>query len=282
MHLLAPIAPRVVPGRTIDIADGAPDRGMSRGFARIDLGDPIFFDHPLDHVPGMLLVAAILELAEHDSTLEPENVTFRLTFAKFCELGAPVEVTATREVGGTSQIEVIQTGRRIARGLLGRRETALPAELALVPAFGNGSIPSELVHRADPGNIAIGPMTIENGRVWTRVREEGAITGLPLRAGAVASILEAARQFATAILHRWGEHPLGKKMIFVGLTAEVPTAVPLGHVARALSWQVTPPEQTSKLRFGVHVVGDRASKVGSILIASRCVDEDVYAQLRAG
>ncbi len=282
MHLVPPIAPRVVPGRTIDIADGEPDLGMSRGFARVDLGDPIFFDHPLDHVPGMLLVAAILELAEHDSMLEPENVTFRLTFAKFCELGAPVEVTATREVGGTSRIEVIQTGRSIATGLLGRRETALPAELAQVPAFGNGSIPSELVHRADPGNIAVGPLTVDAGRVWVRVHEQAAIAGIPPRASAVASIIEAARQFVIAILHLWGQQPMGAKMIFVGLTADVPTAVPQGHMTRALSWQPTPPEQTRKLHIDVHAVGDRAIKVGSIVIASRCVDEVEYAQLRAG
>lgn len=282
MQLLAPIAPRVIPGRAIDILAVAPAWGISRGFAHVDLDDPVFFDHPLDHAPGMLLVTAILELAEHVSILEPENVTFRLSFTKFCELGAPVEVAAAREAGGIGRIEVIQSGRSIAQGLLARGDTRPLMERAAVPALADGSISADLVHRADPRNIAIGPLTIENGRVWTRVREEGAITGLPLRAGAVASILEAARQFGTAILHRWGKHPFGTKMIFVGLTAEVPTAVPPGHVARALSWQVTPPEQTSKLRFDVHVMGGRASKVGSILMASRCVGGDEYAQLRAG
>jgi hypothetical protein len=49
-----------------------------------------------------------------------------------------------------------------------------------------------------------------------------------------------------------------------------------------LSWQPTPPEQTRKLHIDVHAVGDRAIKVGSIVIASRCVDEVEYAQLRAG
>ena len=168
------------------------------------------------------------------------------------------------------------------RDLLARRDTQPLMELAPVPALGDGSISNELVHRADPRNIAVGPLTVEDGRVWTRVREQGAIGGLPPRASAVASILEAARQFATAILHRWGEHPLGTKMIFVGLTVEVPTAVPLGHMVRALSWQITPPDQTRKLHIDVHAVGDRASKVGSILIASRCVDGVEYAQLRAG
>ncbi|WP_428341833.1 hypothetical protein [Mycobacterium sp.] len=282
MQLLAPIAPRVIPGRTIDILDLAPDHGISRGFARVDPDDPDVFDHPLDHVPGMLLAVASLELAEHASMLEPDKVSFRLTFAKFCELLAPAEVTASREGGGTSRIDVIQSGRTIAHGLLTRRGTQPLTGLTAVPALGIGSISRELVHRTSPRNIAVGPLTVEGGRVWTRVREQCAIGGLPPRAGAVASILEAARQFAIAILHRWGEHPLGIKMIFVGLTAEVPTAVPPGPVTRALSWQVTPPEQTRKLLIDVHAVGERASKVGSILIAIRCVDADEYAQLRAG
>jgi hypothetical protein len=281
MQLLAPIAPRVIPGRAIDILDVAPDRGMPRGFVRVDPDDPVFFDHPLDHVPGMLLAVAILELADHASMLEPRNITFRLTFTKFCELRAPVEVTADRETGGTSRIEFIQSGRTIAKGLLTRRDTQPLMELAAVPALGDGSISGELVHRTNPRNVAIGPLTVNDGRVWTRVREQGAMGGLPQQAAAVASILEAARQFAIAILHRWGEHPLGIKMIFVGFTADVPTAVPLGQVVRALSWQVTPPEQTRKLLIDVHAAGERASKVGSILLAIRCVDADEYAQLRA-
>jgi hypothetical protein len=188
MTLLAPIAPGVVPGRAIDIPDVAADRGVSRGFARVDLGDPVFFDHPLDHVPGMLLVAAILELAEHNSMLESDNITFRLTFTKFCELGAPVETTATREAGGTSRIEVIQSGRSIAKGLLGRCDTQPLIERVPVPALGDEPISGELVHRANPHNIAIGPLTVEDGHVWTRVREQSAVSGLPSRASAVASI----------------------------------------------------------------------------------------------
>ncbi|MBP1819296.1 hypothetical protein [Mycobacterium sp. OAE908] len=281
MHALAPSTPRVMPGRTIDTLDLAPSGGVSRGFIRVDLHDPVFFDHPLDHVPGMLLVVAGLELAEHAAMLRPANVSFRLTFAKFCELDAAIEVSATRETGG-NPFEFIQSGRCIATGLLSRREAALPAELAPVPAFGNGSIPCELVHRADPGNIAIGPLTVDTGRVWVRVHEQAAIGGIPPRASAVASIIEAARQFVIAILHLWGQQPMGTKMIFVGLTADVPTAMPHSHMTLALSWQPTPPEQTRKVHIDVHAIGDRAIKVGSIVIATRCVDEVEYAQLRAG
>jgi len=282
MQLLAPVAPRMISGRTIDILDTAPGRGVPTGFARVDPNDPDIFDHPLDHVPGMLLATASLELAEHASMLKPDYITYRLTFTKFCELRAPVQLTARRAAGGTSRIDVTQSGRTIAKGLLTRCATKSPMERVPVPALRDGSISGELVHRIDCRNIAIGPLTVEHGRVWTRVRDQGAtIGGLPRRAGAVASILEAAREFAVAILHRWGEQPLGIKMILVGLTAEVPTAALAAHVARALSWQVTPPEQTRKLLIGVHAVGGRATKVGSILIVIKCVDAEEYAQLRA-
>jgi len=69
MHALAPSTPRVIPGRTIDTLDLSSSGGVSRGFIRVDLQDPVFFDHPLDHVPGMLLVVAGLELAEHAAML---------------------------------------------------------------------------------------------------------------------------------------------------------------------------------------------------------------------
>ena len=282
MQLLAPIWPRLSSGRTIDLLDIAPGSGVSRGFARVDPRDPVFFDHPLDHVPGMLLAVASLELAEHASMLKPDNVSFRLTFTKFCELGAPIEVTARREADKTGRIEFVQSGHTIAKGLVTRQDARPLMQSATVPALGDGSISGELVHQTNPRNIAIAPLTVNDGHVWTRVSAHCAIHGLHPRPSAVASILEAARQFAVAILHRWGHQPLGIKMIFAGLTAEVPTAVPLGHVARALSWQVTPPEQTRKLLIDVHAVGDRASKVGSILIANRCVDAAEYARLRAG
>lgn len=281
MHALAPRTPQVIPGRTIDTLDVVPSGGVFRGSVRVDLQDPVFFDHPLDHVPGMLLVVAGLELAEHAAMMRPANVSFRLTFTKFCELDAPVEVRATRETDGNA-FEYLQSGRSIASGLLGQRKIALPSELAPVPAFASGSIPGELVHRADPGNIAVGPLAVDAGRVWARVHEQAAICGIPPRASAVASIIEAARQFVIAILHVWGQQPMGVKMIFVGLTADVPSAVPQGCMTRALSWQPTRPDQMRKLHIDVHAVGDRAVKVGSIVIATRCVDDVEYAQLRAG
>lgn len=280
MAVIAPGAPRVIPGRTIDILAEPTGSDISRGYARVDLDDPVFFDHPLDHVPGMLLAVAMLALAEQVSLLEADNIVFRSTFTRFCELAAPVEVTAVREIHGTHRIETNQCGRSVAKAQLALVHTAPPNEGIAVPALGNCPIEGDLVHRADIRNVALNSFTVENGRVWAGVREESAIAGLPPRTRVIACALEAARQFAIAVLHRWGEHPPTTKMIFVGFTAELPTAA--AAEARALSWQITSPEQTRKLHIHVHATGGLAHKVGSILIASRCVDGEEYAQLRAG
>ena len=104
MRALAHPAPRVVPGRAVDILEHLPADGMCRGYARVDLHDPVFFDHALDHVPGMLLIAAGLEMAEYASMLAPDGVRLRLSFNRFCELGPGIEVSAARELGGTSSL----------------------------------------------------------------------------------------------------------------------------------------------------------------------------------
>ena len=110
---------------------------MSRGFTRVDLRDPVFFDHPLDHVPGMLLVVAGLELAEHAAMLQPDNVSFRLTFTKFCELDAPVEVQCDpRSQGKPDRVHPVWPQYR--EGFAGATRNPLPAELAPVPALGDG------------------------------------------------------------------------------------------------------------------------------------------------
>ena len=113
--------------------------------------------------------------------LEPDNVTFRLTFTKFCELDAPVQVRATREASGTNRIQVTQSGRNIATGLLGRRETQPLMERVTVPALEDAPVSSELVHRnigfvgyfASPASVAA--LALLTAAMFWRIRVEEAV-----------------------------------------------------------------------------------------------------------
>ncbi|MBT2443401.1 gamma-butyrolactone biosynthesis enzyme [Streptomyces sp. ISL-36] len=62
---------------------------------RVDTAHPIFFDHPVDHVPGMVLLEAARQAA-HASTGLPDALVVALdsTFTRYAELDAPCRIGA--------------------------------------------------------------------------------------------------------------------------------------------------------------------------------------------
>lgn len=61
-----------------------------------DPHDPFFFDHPLDHVPGMLLVAALRTVALRESRVAADDLrSFDGVFCRFAELDEPLNVHVT-------------------------------------------------------------------------------------------------------------------------------------------------------------------------------------------
>jgi hypothetical protein len=64
---------------------------------RLDTGHPIFFDHPVDHVPGALLLDAALQTARaaaHDPDGPSRAVEIDSRFSRFVELDVPCELEA--------------------------------------------------------------------------------------------------------------------------------------------------------------------------------------------
>ncbi|NEW37162.1 gamma-butyrolactone biosynthesis protein, partial [Nocardia cyriacigeorgica] len=60
-----------------------------------DIGHPILFDHPLDHVPGSLLIEACRQTAlAMVLTQAPRLMGVSSTFDRFVELDSPAECRA--------------------------------------------------------------------------------------------------------------------------------------------------------------------------------------------
>lgn len=62
---------------------------------RVDTGHPLFFDHPVDHAPGMLLLEAALQAAQ--SMTHPRRMTpvgMETVFKQYVELDAPCLISA--------------------------------------------------------------------------------------------------------------------------------------------------------------------------------------------
>ncbi|GAA4053610.1 ScbA/BarX family gamma-butyrolactone biosynthesis protein [Streptomyces shaanxiensis] len=82
---------RALPADVVLAPSGRPDRWR----LRVDTGHAVFFDHPLDHVPGMLL----LEAARQAVRARTRNgrrapVSFRTVFHQYVELDQPTWIEA--------------------------------------------------------------------------------------------------------------------------------------------------------------------------------------------
>ena len=114
------VSPNRVQRRTPDnIVITAPAHGDEAGSRVasliVDESHPYFFDHPCDHVPGMLLLEACAQLAlaaAHDGHPHaPHTVAIRayeVNFSQFVECGAPTTLTAHRGPDNAVQIAISQ------------------------------------------------------------------------------------------------------------------------------------------------------------------------------
>ncbi|WP_282700389.1 ScbA/BarX family gamma-butyrolactone biosynthesis protein [Streptomyces sp. CC219B] len=91
-----------------DVVLAPPDR-PGRWQLRVDTAHPVFFDHPLDHVPGMLLLEAARQAAGAACAGERTPVSFHASFHRYAELDLPTWVEA--ETGADGEVTVV--GRQV-------------------------------------------------------------------------------------------------------------------------------------------------------------------------
>ncbi|MFD5393101.1 ScbA/BarX family gamma-butyrolactone biosynthesis protein [Streptomyces sp. NPDC127097] len=80
---------------------------------------PFFFDHPTDHVPGMVLLEAARQAASYRSRGRLSRpFSGRLKATRFTELAPPARVLCTRR-GSTCAFRILQDGTETAHGIFG-------------------------------------------------------------------------------------------------------------------------------------------------------------------
>ncbi|GGU47508.1 adhesin [Streptomyces albospinus] len=119
-----PVSPHLVGrDRTGDVVLSPAD-GAGRWQLRVDTSHPVLFDHPVDHVPGMLMIEAVRQAARALTPGGALPVTLECAFERFAEMDAPCWVTARttgRSGGGCREVEVgiEQHGRRVLAARVG-------------------------------------------------------------------------------------------------------------------------------------------------------------------
>jgi hypothetical protein len=101
--------------------------GTHRCELLVDTSDPTFFDLPLDHVPGLMLLEAMRQAATATACRQlrvgPETVHVHeanLGFSRFAEYDAPVSIdTSLDETASVVSIRLHQAGKTLSEGTVG-------------------------------------------------------------------------------------------------------------------------------------------------------------------
>ncbi|MFJ5780224.1 ScbA/BarX family gamma-butyrolactone biosynthesis protein [Streptomyces sp. NPDC093094] len=114
LALTAPVAPQLVGRSSPKDVVLSPTEEPDQWRLRVDRSHPILFDHPLDHVPGMLLLEAARQSTS--ATLGHASLPLRIEseFERYVELDAPclIETSRIPGAGPAGEDSVVVTARQ--------------------------------------------------------------------------------------------------------------------------------------------------------------------------
>ncbi|NIH82403.1 nitroreductase family protein [Amycolatopsis viridis] len=238
-----------------------------------DLDDPFFFDHELDHLPGMMLLSAALDLVR-PAGADPA-VALTLDFRGMGELDGPVRLSADSpdSTGRLWQVHADQDGRTIMTGTI---EQGDPAETSPgSPSWPVQPVDQRLVHRRRAENVFVGDL-VESEHDW-RVTVLPPPPGHHLDGGRTAErLIEAARQFVTLLEYADNQRQEGTRFVLTRLAATVPAGPSAGAV---LTWTKAG-ERGNRPRYDVQILDADGRAVGSVTVCGRALSEAAFRRLR--
>ncbi|MEV0192887.1 AfsA-related hotdog domain-containing protein [Kitasatospora purpeofusca] len=213
----------------------------------VDEKDVCFFDHPLDHVPGMVLVAGVLDALGDRAPEWVDKVGGRLrlsmSFDRMCELDSPVWLSGgpiAADDGPAWELVALQDGEAVSRASIRFGGTPAPLRAGREGAVPTGpAVPADpaLVHRHRPENVLLGgAVRVERAAVLVpppghRLAGAGVHT--------LGALVESARQMATMLGHTAHGRDLDAQMLWLSLEADLPTGLPV-EVPLELWWEFAP------------------------------------------
>ncbi len=271
----------------------------------VDQSHPFYFDHPLDHVPGIMMITALLELIraagpemDPGPVMDAEGVAaeggwarISLWFPRFCELDweTELQVCPSTTARAWTVVATQQLGP-VCLGTVAFLDLDPLANRKQVPAYEEEpsleTIPGYLVHRVRAENILLGRVRREDGGpVRAAVLSPGTEDHLfALRGGSARTpeeLIEAARQAAIMLwpyAHGW---PSDVKLTLNSVTAELPISVDRSTPLEVRWWPK--PVNGRKARTSLEVVAGacRPELAGLITISMQAWSGAEWNELRS-
>lgn len=258
-----------------------------------------FFDHPLDHVPGILLMEGIFQLADVVFTSKRYFASgagyyiqsLKIKFVKFCEKDQPVMVKLKTEPPGTGGgfdlfAEVEQKGLTVCKAALKAAPVNYPAESASVLKAVDYEIAEpELTHKRNILNVMVTPIELLDGekyscRVIPPANDHICMEGnehfySPL------FLLEATRQFAIQLTHLVYKVLFGTPINLISFAMNLDRPAWRNSNIR-MEYEKTPLvhiNNSTIIRMSVTLL-DQEGIIGECSICGQAVDQETYQQQR--
>ena len=276
-------------GKCLLTMEQSRDAGEVTARLLADQDDTFFFDHTLDHLPGMLLIAALLDLVRAEGDFQdagPDGrISLSLDFHRFCELDDRITLFLRRLTGDDNKSAGWRLGaetgqKRVCTGsatLHPKSPTRFVPDRPAAP--GPSVLSAELVHRAQAENVLVSSAHWAGERLTARVQRPPAEHSLHERP--VEQLVEAARQFATLAGHVGHEMPLDSKYVLCRVHFELPWELPAGQVH--MEWESRPPQENAfDLRVSLYHAsgGGLLEEVGSVNFDALIVSPHQYQAIR--
>ncbi|TME33294.1 MAG: hypothetical protein E6I75_15685 [Chloroflexi bacterium] len=283
-----PIGPRTPEHAVIDRVSA--HGGTAHADLIVDEAHSYFFDHPLDHVPGILLIEGALQLADHIPGARGRFVRLvEFRFRRFCEK----QERATFEARYERTVDVIRFDGRVVQQ--GRELCTFGLELVPLATTQPGAttesnpgrgrpVEAVLLHKLHPDNVLVAALDQRDGTCTILPPPPGHFfaTGDP-RLHSPLYVLEAARQAVIQAAHSVLEIPRGMAMNLIDarlvLAAPVPREVPL-------QLRLAP---ESPKRLGTMLLAEvnatllaAGRELGTASIKAQVVEQDTYRRSRGG
>ncbi|MDH2430337.1 AfsA-related hotdog domain-containing protein [Sphaerisporangium sp. TRM90804] len=259
--------------------------GAWAGRLRVDERNTFFFDHTLDHIPGMLLFEGLLRAAEHVAVAghgSPPGFRLssaRLRMTKMCEKDQPVdvEILAPAPVhGGVQHCEVVvrQGDATPCAGTLSLTP-ATDGEHGCSPPGGGRPIDPALVHKRDREAVLIGAFHVDPPGYRAEVLPPTNDDDLAVHPDTL--LLEMCRQFATSSMHVFEGLPFDGLLLLTTIDVDMRAPVPPGRPIHL--WSGYRPRGGRKYSFSAEIRTDTET-LGVVTMAANGLPKKVYAQLR--
>lgn len=191
----------------------------------VDEGHSYFFDHPLDHVPGILMIHACEELLEWyiDEPFLPTGMNIR--FTRFLEKDGVTTLTLHEVEKGKFEFDILQNDRSV--GIL--KVNAVLGNPGIIQSEVSSRILSvedkKYTHKHRSENILVSALS-DDDRFFSQARDlndagNGFFHHLLRKRQSMLYFGEITRQFVMLMAHLEKKIPLEKKMNLISIDLEV-------------------------------------------------------------